>query len=106
MEGLQPGQEIVVRLNLVTMEWSGQLLLMGYRIFEGNNNNEHAVDEEVGNAQDQGVVAEVEVEEEQEGCEESGSDEVEQEGEAVGSNLWCGDWGCRLCNNGNRRFRG
>ena len=44
------------RLNLVTMEWSGLLLLMGYRIFEGNN-NAVVVDEEGSKIQDQEVEA-------------------------------------------------
>merc|ERR1719500_510816 len=56
LEGLEDGQEIVVRLNLVTMEWSGLLLLMGYRIFEGNN-NAVVVDEEGSKIQDQEVEA-------------------------------------------------
>ena len=70
---------------------------MGYRIFEENNNDEPAVGEEVGNVQNQGVQGDVEGEEEkeeQEGCEESGNDEVDQNGEAIGSNfsrdlVWC-----------------
>jgi len=80
LEELEHGQEIVVRLNVVTMELSGLLLLMGYRIFEGNNNDENgvAVDEEGNKIQE----VEVEVEEEQEGCDKGEVDEVEQEVDA------------------------
>ena len=38
MKRLEPGQTIVVKLNLVAIELSGKLLLMGCRIFEDNNN--------------------------------------------------------------------
>ena len=39
MEGLEPGQTILVKLNLVTMELSGKLLMVGCSISEENNNN-------------------------------------------------------------------
>ena len=38
------------RLNVVTMEWPGQLLLMGYRIFEENNNDAVDAVNEEGNS--------------------------------------------------------
>jgi len=95
MEGLVHGQEIVVRLNVVTMGWQGQLVLMGYRIFEENNNDGDAVDEEGNSIQDQEV--QIEMEEEQEGCEDSNTSissllksdelEVEHEDGTAGSNL-------------------
>ena len=53
----------------MTMEWPGQLLLKGYRIFEANNNDRDAVNEEGNSIQDQEV--QIEVEEGQEGCEDS-----------------------------------
>ena len=78
----------------MTMEWQGQLILMGYRIFEENNNDEDAVNEEGNSIQDQEV--QIEMEEEQEGCEDSNTSissllksdeiEVEQEDGAAGSN--------------------
>ena len=84
-----------LRLNVVTMEWQGQLILMGYRIFVENNNDGDAVNEEGNSIQDQEV--QIEMEEEQEGCEDSNTSissllksdeiEVEQEDGAAGSNL-------------------
>ena len=83
------------RLNVVTMGWQGQLVLMGYRIFEENNNDGDAVDEEGNSIQDQEV--QIEMEEEQEGCEDSNTSissllksdelEVEHEDGTAGSNL-------------------
>ena len=72
MGGLKKDNFSSSRLNLVTMELSGQLLLMGYRIFEKNNNDQTAVYEEGSNIQE----VEAEVEEEQEDGEESEDEET------------------------------
>ena len=43
MEGLEFGQTVVVKLNLVAQELSGKLLLMGCCVFEENNVEEGGI---------------------------------------------------------------